>query len=40
MGNVLRPVKKCKKSRRLGEVEVIQREEYAAFELDARLHCA
>ncbi len=37
MGSVLRPVKKCKKSRRLGEVEVIKREEYAEFELDARV---
>ncbi len=37
MGSVLRPVKKCKKSRRLGKVEVIQREEYAEFELDAKV---
>ena len=37
MGSVLRPVRKIKKSRRLGEVEVIRREEYAEFELDARV---
>ncbi len=37
MGSVLRPVKKRKKFRRLGEVEVIRREEYAEFELDARV---
>ena len=37
MGSVLRPVKKCKKSRRLGEVEVIKREEYAECELDAKV---
>ncbi len=37
MGSVLRPVKKCKKSRRLGEVEVMRREEYPEFELDAKV---
>ncbi len=37
MGSVLRPVRKIKKSRRLGEVEVIRREEYAEFELDAKV---
>jgi transposase-like protein len=37
MGSVLRSVKKRKKSRRLGEVEVISRGEYAEFELDAKV---
>jgi len=37
MGSVLRPVKKRKKARRLGEVEVIRPEEYEEFELDARV---
>ena len=35
--SVLRPFKKRKKSRRLGEVEVISREEYAGFDLDAKV---
>ena len=37
MGSLLRPVKKRKKSRRLGEVEIISREDYAEFELDAKV---
>jgi len=37
MGSVLRPVKKRKRSRRLGEVEVMRREEYAECELDAKV---
>ncbi len=37
MGSVLRAVKKCKKSRCLGEIEVMRREEYAEFELDAKV---
>ena len=37
MGSVLRPVKKRKKSRRLGEVEVMRREEYVEFELDTKV---
>ena len=37
MSSVLRSVKKRKKSRRLGEVEIIRREEYAEFELDAKV---
>ena len=35
MRSVLRRVGKRKKSRRLGEVKVISREEYAGFDLDA-----
>ncbi len=37
MRSVLRRVGKRKKSRRLGEVEVISREEYAGFDLDAKV---
>ncbi len=37
MSSVLRSVKKRKKSRRLGEVEIIRREEYADLELDAKV---
>ncbi len=37
MGSLLRTVKKRKKSRRLGEVEIVSREEYAEFELDAKV---
>jgi transposase-like protein len=37
MGSVLRTVRKRKKSRRLGEVEVVRREEYVEFELDAKV---
>jgi putative transposase len=37
MSSVLRSVRKRKKSRRLGEVEIIRREEYAEFDLDARV---
>ena len=37
MGSLLRSVKKRKKSRRLGEVEIVSREEYAEFELDAKV---
>ncbi len=37
MSSVLRSVKKRKKFRRLGEVEVISREEYTGFDLDAKV---
>jgi transposase-like protein len=37
MSSVLRSIKKRKKSRRLGEVEIIRREEYAEFELDTKV---
>ena len=36
MSSVLRSVKKRKKSRRLGEVQVIRRDEYAEFDVDAK----
>ena len=36
MSSVLRSVKKRKKSRRLGEVEVISRNEYAEFDVDSK----
>jgi transposase-like protein len=35
--SVLRSVKKRKKDRKLGKIEVIRREEYAEFELDAKV---
>ena len=37
MGSLLRSVKKRKKSRRLGEVALVSREEYAELELDAKV---
>ena len=37
MSSVLRSVKKRKKSRRLGEVEIIRREDYDELELDAKV---
>lgn len=37
MGSLLRSVKKRKKSRRLGEVEVMEREEYGALEIDSKV---
>ena len=37
MSSVLRSVKKRKKTRRLGEVEVISRDEYAEFDVDSRV---
>ena len=37
MSSVLRSVRKRKKSRRLGEVEIIRREEYAELELDSKV---
>jgi transposase-like protein len=37
MGSVLRSVKKRKKSRRLGEVQVLSREEYDDLELDTKV---
>jgi len=37
MGSVLRSVKKRKKSRRLGEVEIIRREDYEELELDGKV---
>jgi putative transposase len=37
MGSLLRPVQKRKKSRRLGEVEVIDRSEYEEMDLDTRV---
>ena len=36
MSSVLRPVRKRKKSRRLGEVSIISREEYDGLELDSK----
>ena len=37
LSSVLRSVKKRKKSRRLGEVKLISREEYVEFDLDAKV---
>ena len=37
MGSLLRSVKERKKSRRLGEVEVMEREEYGALEVDSKV---
>jgi len=37
MGSVLRTAKKCKKSRRLGEVEVVEREAYRELEVDSKV---
>jgi transposase-like protein len=37
MGSLLRTVKKCKKSRRLGEVEVVEREAYGELEVDSKV---
>ncbi len=37
MGSLLRTVKKCKKSRRLGKVEVVKREEYGGLEVDSKV---
>ena len=37
MGSLLRTVKKRKKSRRLGEVEVVGREEYGELEVDSKV---
>ena len=37
MGSLLRTVKKRKKSRRLGEVAVVEREEYRELEVDAKV---
>ena len=37
MSSVLRPVRKRKKGRKLGPVEIIRREEYAELELDAKV---
>jgi transposase-like protein len=37
MSSLLRSVRKCKKSRRLGKVEVQKREDYAELELDAKV---
>ncbi len=37
MRSVLRSIKKRKKSRRLGEVEVISRDEYADFDVDSKV---
>ncbi len=37
MSSVLRPVRKRKKGRQLGRVEVIRREDYTALELDAKV---
>ena len=37
MSSVLRSVKKRKKSRRLGEVEIISRAEYAEFDVDSKV---
>ena len=37
MSSVLRPVRKHKKGRTLGSVEIIRREDYADLELDAKV---
>ena len=37
MGSLLRSVKERKKSRRLGEVEVMEREEYGEPEVDSKV---
>ena len=37
MSSVLRPIRKRKKSRTLGPVEIIRREDYAELELDAKV---
>ena len=37
MGSLLRSVKERKKSRRLGEVEVMEREEYGELEVDSKV---
>ncbi len=37
VSSVLRPVRKRKKGRKLGRVEVIRREDYTALELDAKV---
>ena len=37
MSSVLRPVRKCKKVRTLGPVDIIRREDYADLELDAKV---
>ena len=37
MSSVLRSVRKRKKSRRLGEVEILRREEYDELDLDAKV---
>ena len=37
MSNVIRPVRRRKKSRRLGEVKVVDRSAYAAMDLDTRV---
>ena len=37
MSSVLRPVRKCKKGRTLGPVEIIRREDYADLEVDAKV---
>ena len=37
MSSVLRPVRKRKKSRTLGPVEIIRREDYAELEVDAKV---
>jgi len=37
MGSLLRRVRKRKKSRRPGEVEVVEREEYGELEIDAKV---
>ena len=37
MSSVLRPVRKRKKGRKLGRVDILRREEYAALELDPKV---
>ena len=37
MSSVLRPIRKRKKSRTLGPVEIIRREDYAELEVDAKV---
>ena len=37
MSSVLRPVRKRKKGRTLGRVDIMRREDYAELELDAKV---
>ena len=37
MSSVLRPVRKRKKGRKLGRVDILRREEYAPLELDPKV---
>ena len=39
MSSVLRPVRKRKKVRKLGRVDILRREDYAELELDPKVEC-